>query len=172
MFKNKMYFCFGDYRSGKKEYRIFTVDSVEKAHAAAEEIGYKVVTDETVKFEGIADLEERIAQAILSSVHRELHGVENTVSCIRKHREATKALKRHFMKTDMKEYFPKILPEPVVPHPSNPKLNTTKRKHPWVIPYIRQEMEEAFQGVLPKRMPVREIDPNQRSVFKLDEPIE
>jgi hypothetical protein len=86
MFKNKLFFCFGDYRDRKRKYRIFLVDTVEKAYKVAEALGYKVLVNETYKSEGIRDMEERIAESILSAIPIKLHGIENTVSCVRRNK--------------------------------------------------------------------------------------
>jgi|GEM_PF-3639345 len=172
MFQDKLFFCFGDYRGRKRRYRIFMVNTLEKAHKVAETLGYKVLADETYKCAGIHDMEERIAASILLAIHVKLHGIENTVSCIRRNKNDAEQLKRHFMTSDMSLYFPKILDQPVkkcgTPEFS---LVSNRRKHPWMVDYIIREMKAA--GLLqekPKTMQMRVVKPN-RAVFECDEPM-
>ena len=170
MFKNKLFFCFGDYRDRKRKYRIFLVDTVEKAHKVAEALGYKVLVDETYKCEGIRDMEERIAESILSAIHIKLHGVENTVSCVRRNKNDTEQLKRHFMTSDIRKYFPKLLEQPVnrgtLAHP----LMFHRRDYPWMNDYIIREMLASGHGI-PNLFSVRIVDKPNKAVFEQGEPM-
>jgi len=170
MFKNKLYFCLGVYRDHKRKYRIFLVDTVEKAHKVAETLGYKVLVDETYKFEGIRDMEERIAESILSAIHVKLHSVENTVSCVRRIKKDTELLKRHFMTSDIRKYFPKLLDQPVNRGTLAFPVMFNRRDYPWMTDFIIREMKAVGQE-MPKSWPVRILDKPNKVVFERDEPM-
>lgn len=149
MFENTLYFCFGDYRDGTRRYRIFPVDSVAEAHRAAETLGYRILLDEAPKFEGISDMEERLADAVLSSIHLKLHGIENTVSCVRTSGATAAALERHFMEADIRDYFPKILDKPIDLGESNHPVLISRRPCPWMLDHVECELRTTDR-VIPK----------------------
>lgn len=134
-----IYFCFGDFRSGVKQYRIFKVQSVQDAYDVAGELGYEIVFDNTMKDNLIKNPTERAIISILETVERHLHEIENVVSCHRVEYGEAQRMKRHFLNTDMKEYFPKKLAEPAVHKeivlPNGAFWTTTRRMYPWICEY-------------------------------------
>ncbi len=151
MFDTPLYFCVGEYRDGKRLYRVFPIDSVGEAHRVAASLGYRVLLDEAYKSERIQNMEQRFAEAILTAVHVRLHGVENIVSCIRKNLEAAKALERHFLEAEIDEYFPKLLVEPFDLGASDQPVNCHRRPCPWMIEHVILEMKasDEFPKVAP-----------------------
>jgi len=75
-----IYFCFGDFRTGNKEYQIFKVKSIGDAYDVADKLGYKIIFDNCLKESYIADLKERAIITILETIHQKLKGIENVVS--------------------------------------------------------------------------------------------
>ena len=171
MFKNKLYFCFGDFRNRKRRYHIFPVDTVEKAYNVVETLGFKVLVDETSKSDDIRNLEERIAESILHALHEELHSVENTVSCIRRSQTDAEALKQHFMKSNIRDYFPKILDQPVKLDIPQMQAWTKRKMHPWMSKYVIREMQASCHEI-PEVIPVYIVENPQKAVFGQDEPME
>ena len=78
-----IYFCFGDFRTGEKQYRIFKVLSIDDAYKVADELGYDIVLDNCIKAMHIPNLEERTVISILETIATKLKGIENVVSCLR-----------------------------------------------------------------------------------------
>lgn len=129
-----------------------------------------MIVDETLKFDGIRKLEERFAYSVLNAVHAQLHAVENTVSCIRRDKNLAEQLRKHFMKTPMKEYFPKLLNEPInIGTPQDP-LFVDRREHEWMVDIIVREAE-LLEIEWPDEFPIIEADP-RRGAFPLGETFE
>ena len=145
-----IYFCFGDFRSGEKQYRIFKVRTVEDAYKVADELGYEIILDNTFKDAHIPNPEERIIVSILETIHSKLKGIENVVSCHRVERKEAERMKRHFLNSDMGRYFPKILPAPV---PTDFVIDGTRiefirRSYPWAAAYwSRKPLDEIMRGI-------------------------
>ncbi len=169
MLANPLYFCFGDYRGARRRYRIYSANSVDKAHDIAETCGYKVFLDEARKFDGIADMEERLVDAVLSALHVRFHGIENTVTCVRKNIRAAEELERHFMKSEIREYFPKFLDLPLdLGTPDHPVL-FYRRPYPWMLPHVIRELK-TDHGMSPKVDTMQLVTPRQ-AAFPLGEDI-
>ncbi len=134
-----IYFCFGDFRTGEKQYRIFKVQSVQDAYNVAGELGYEIVFDNTLKDNLIKNPTQRAVVSILETIERHLHEVENVVSCHRIEYGEAQRMKQHFLNTDIAEYFPKILAEPIVHKemvlPNGEFLKTTRRMYAWISEY-------------------------------------
>ena len=134
-----IYFCFGDFRTGEKQYRIFKVQNVQDAYNVAGELGYEIILDNAMKNNLIQNPTERAIIAILETVERHLHGVENVVSCYRVEYDEAQRMKQHFLSTDMKEYFPKILPEPVafekIALENGNRIKRSRRMYSWISEY-------------------------------------
>jgi len=147
-----IYFCHGDFRTGKKEYRIFKVQSIEDAYNVADELGYEIVLDNCIKTMHIDDLEARTIVSILQTIEIKLKEVENVVSCYRVEYTEAQRMKRHFMRSSMSIYFPKKLPKPVrdVMIDGRPYMKTM-RDYPWVIEYWTQKYKEANLRKIPVR---------------------
>ena len=133
------YFCFGDFRTGEKQYRIFKVQSVQDAYDVASELGYEIVLDNTLKDNLIKNPLQRTVIAILETIEQHLHGIENVVSCHRVEYDEAQRMKQHFLNADMTEYFPKKLAEPVVHKeirlPNGQHPISTRRNYPWIAAY-------------------------------------
>jgi len=154
-----IYFCFGDYRTGEKQYRIFKVQSVDDAYNVADELGYSIVLDNCVKAMHIDDLEARTIVSILQTIEIKLKEVENVVSCYRVEYSEAQRMKRHFMRSDMTLYFPKMLPEPV-PTDYNVGGKPFMKKYrdmPWIIEYWTQKYKEANL----RKIPVRTLETDE-----------
>ena len=168
-----IYFCFGDYRTGEKQYRIFKVQSVDDAYNVADELGYEIILNNCIKSLHIDDLEERTVVSILQTIEIKLKEVENVVSCYRVEYSEAQRMKRHFMHSCMSLYFPKKLPKPVRDFMIDGKpYMKTMRDFPWVISYWRKKYEEANLRKIPVRVletedmimqnaAIREKDPPQ-----------
>ncbi len=135
-----VYFCFGDYRSGKKEYRIFKVHNLQDAYKVADELGYEVELDSCLRFNGCADHTERMVISVLQTLEVKFNGMENVVACVRAEYDEAQRMKRHFLSSDMGLYFPKFLDKPVpelIPGPYGiPTMVTrVRRNYPWIIDY-------------------------------------
>jgi hypothetical protein len=134
-----IYFCYGDFRSGEKEYRIFKVQSVQDAYNVASELDYEIILDNTLKDNLIRNPTERTIISILETIERYLHGIENVVSCHRVEYGEAQRMKKHFLNADMAEYFPKKLAEPVVlkehPLPNGEYPIITRRMYSWISEY-------------------------------------
>lgn len=134
-----IYFCFGDFRTGEKQYRLFKVQSIQDAYNVANELGYEIVLDNCMKDNLIQNPTERAIIAILETIEVHLHGIENVVSCHRVEYDEAQHMKQHFLNTDMKEYFPKILAEPVVHKevvlPNGQHPISTRRMYSWISDY-------------------------------------
>ena len=131
-----IYFCFGDFRTGKKQYRIFKVRSVQDAYDVADELGLEIILDNTMKNNLIANLTERTIVSILNTIHSYFHKIENVVSCYRVEYDEAQRMKRHFINTDMSEYFPKLLETPVEETLSNGEtIKIDMRTFPWIVDY-------------------------------------
>jgi hypothetical protein len=111
--RHPIYFCFGDFRTGEKQYQIFKVFNIEDAYKVADGLGYEIILDNCLKDAFIADSNERIIFSILDTIHTKLHNIENVVSCYREEYSEAQRMKRHFLESDMGLYFPKMLPAPV-----------------------------------------------------------
>jgi len=131
------YFCFGDYRSGKKEYRIFKVRSVQDAYKVADALGYEIILDNCNKNNLITDPEERIIVSILETIEAELHGIENVVSCYREEHKEALRLRRHFQNSDISRYFPKLLPQ------SANSGFSARRNYPWIEDYYVEKYKHS-----------------------------
>lgn len=134
-----IYFCFGDFRTGEKQYRIFKVQNIQDAYNVASELGYEIVLDNAMKDDLIKNPTERAIIAILETIEKHLHGIENTVSCRRVEYDEAQRMKQHFLNTDMKEYFPKMLAEPIVHKevvlPNGKHPISTRRNYSWINEY-------------------------------------
>ena len=129
-----IYFCFGDYRSGKKEYRIFKVRDIEDAYKVADTLGYEVNLDSCFRPGGISDHTERMVVSVLNTLEIKLNMFENVVACYRAEYDEAQRMKRHFLDTDIKEYFPKILAEPIR-HDVGIVKTQWRREYPWIHDY-------------------------------------
>ena len=149
-----LYFCVGDFRTGEKQYRIFKVQSVADAYNVADELGYTIILDNCIKARHIADLEESTVVSILQTIEIKLKEVENVVSCYRVEYSEAQRMKRHFMRSCMSIYFPKILPEPV---PTDFMVDGKPfmkkyRDMPWISDYWLRKYQEANVRKVPARM--------------------
>ena len=150
-----IYFCFGDFRSGEKQYRIFNVRNIEDAYTVADALGYEIILDNCLKENRIADSNERIIDAILETIHTKLKGIENVVSCSRKEYGEAQRMKQHFLDSDMGLYFPKILPAPVETEFSigDMTLKVVRRTYPWVVEYyVRRYMKSPPRGIVARML--------------------
>ena len=152
-----IYFCFGDFRTGEKLYRIFKVLSIDDAYKVADELGYDIVLDNCIKAMHIPNLEERTVVSILETIATKLKGIENVVSCLRPEYDEAQRMKRHFLDSDMSLYFPKQLPEPIETGfvvDGRPVMRTM-RELPWIVEYWTRKYREAdLRGI-----PVRILEP-------------
>lgn len=153
-----IYFCYGDYRTGEKQYRIFKVQSVKDAYKVADELGYEIILDNCIKAAHIADIEERTAVSILETIETKLKSIENVVSCHRAEYDEAQRMKRHFLNSDMSLYFPKKLPEPV---PTDLVIDGIRvmndtREHPWITEYWVRKYQESDQ----RGIPIRILEPD------------
>jgi len=131
-----IYFCFGDFRTGEKKYRIFKVQSVQDAYNVADELGLEIVLDNTRKDNMIANLTMRTIISILHTIHCYFHKIENVVSCYRVERGEAERMKRHFVNTNMAEYFPKMLETPIERIlPNGAPVKIDMRDYPWIVDY-------------------------------------
>jgi len=149
-----IYFCFGDFRTGKKQYRIFNVKNIDDAYYVADELGYTIILDNCIKAVHIDNLEERTVVSILQTIEIKLKEVENVVSCYRVEYSEAQRMKRHFMRSCMSIYFPKILPEPV---PTDFMVDGKPfmkqyRDMPWISDYWSRKYQEANLRKVPVRM--------------------
>ena len=149
-----IYFCFGDFRTGEKHYRIFKVHSIEDAYKVADELGYEIILDNCIKAVHIANIEERTVVSILETIATKLKGIENVVSCVRAEYDEAQRMKRHFLDSDMGLYFPKKLPEPV---PTDfvidgQPIMKTMRDCPWIVEYWTRKYWESNQRGIPVRV--------------------
>ena len=145
--RHLIYFCFGDFRSGEKRYQIFTVRNIEDAYKVADELGYEIVLDNCLKNAFIVDPDKRIIASILDTIHTKLHSVENVVSCIRPEYDEAQRMKRHFLNSDMRLYFPKKLTAPVPAGLSvgGIEVRLTLRTYPWIMEYWEQQFPDPDQ---------------------------
>ena len=131
-----IYFCFGDFRTGEKQYRIFKVRNVQDAYNVADELGLEIILDNAMKNNMIANLTERAIVSILNTIHSYFHKIENVVSCYRVEYDEAQRMKRHFMNADMSEYFPKLLETPVEETlPNGKTVKFGMRSFPWIMDY-------------------------------------
>ena len=150
------YFCYGDFRSGEKQYRIFKVRSVQDAYNVANELGFEIVLDNTLKDNLIRNPTERTIISILETIEQHLHGIENVVSCHRVEYEEAQRMKQHFLNTDMAEYFPKKLAEPIIykeyrlPNGEYPVI--TRRTYSWITEYWKRPSRMKSQKFIHARM--------------------
>ena len=157
-----IYFCFGDFRSGDKRYRIFNVRNIEDAYKVADALGYEIIPDNCLIEDRIADSNERIIDAVLEAIHSKLKGIENVVSCSREEYGEAQRMKRHFLDSDMRLYFPKILPAPVEIGVSigDISLRIVRRTYPWIAEYyVRQYMKSP-----PREVAVRILTPEDEAM--------
>ena len=149
-----IYFCYGDFRTGKKQYRIFKVQSVDDAYKVADELGYEIVLDNCIKAIHVPDIEERTVISILQTIETKLKEIENVVSCHRVEYNEAQRMKRHFMRSDMSLYFPKKLPKPVPIDfiVDGKPLMVNTRAMPWITAYWRRKYQEADLCEIPVRM--------------------
>ena len=131
-----VYFCFGDYRSGKKEYRIFKVRDLQDAYKVADELGYEVILDNCLRFSGRNDYMERMVVSILLTLEIKFNTMENVVSCLRAEYDEAQWMKKHFLNTDVNQYFPKFLEKPTVEwYPNLGFVEIERRMYPWILEY-------------------------------------
>jgi hypothetical protein len=149
-----IYFCFGDFRTGEKRYRIFKVQSVDDAYKAADELGYEIVLDNCIKAMHIPNLEERTVISILQTIEIKQKEVENVVSCYRPEYDEAQRMKRHFMDSDMALYFPKNRPVPVEAAFTidGDPIKLTRREQPWITEYWLRKYQEAGRRGVAVRM--------------------
>jgi predicted nucleotidyltransferase len=147
-----IYFCFGDFRTGEKQYRIFKVRNVDDAYKVADELGYQIVLDNCIKAMHIPDVEERTIVSILQTIEIKQKEVENVVSCYRQEYDEAQRMKRHFLESDMALYFPKKLAEPVEHFIDGKSLKFTQREQPWITEYWERKYRESNQRYQPVRV--------------------
>jgi len=149
-----IYFCFGDFRTGEKLYRIFQVLSIDDAYKVADELGYDIILDNCIKAIHIPNIEERMVVSILETIATKLKGIENVVSCLRPEYDEAQRMKRHFLDSDMSLYFPKKLPEPVeIGLAADGKsIMRTMRECPWIVEYWTRKYREAGMRGIPVRI--------------------
>lgn len=82
----------------------------------------------------------------------------------------TKELKKHFMKTPVEKYFPKLLEKPINVGTQLKPLFFNRRTHEWMTDIIEREME-LLRIELPLEISIIEADPH-RGIFRADERIE
>ena len=166
--KKTIYFCFGDFRSGVKQYRIFKVRTVGDAYKVAGELGYEINLDSTIKDANIANHEERIIVSILETIHSKLKGIENVVSCHREERKEAERMKRHFLNSDMGLYFPKILPAPVRADfvINGIRIKVVRRDYPWVEEYWTRKYQKSLPHVISVRMHEPDDDVMQNAAIR------
>ena len=153
-----IFFCFGDFRTGEKQYRIFKVQNVEDAYKVADELGYDIVLDNCIKAMYIPNVEERTIISILETIEAKLKDIENVVACHRAEYDEVQRMKQHFLNSDMKLYFPKKLPEPVEIDlvVNGQHVLNDKREHPWITEYwVRKYRESEQRGIT-----VRVLEPD------------
>ena len=153
-----IYFCFGDFRTGEKQYRIFKVGNIDDAYQVADQLGYEIVLDNCIKATHIDDFEERVVVSILETICTKLKSIENVVSCHRAEYDEAQRMKRHFLNSDMGLYFPKKLPAPV---PTDLVIDgvtimNDTREHPWITEYWVRKYQDSQQ----RFMPVRVLEPD------------
>jgi len=151
-----IYFCYGDFRTGEKQYRIFKVRNVDDAYKVADELGYEIVLDNCIKAMHIPDLEERTVVSILLTIEIKQKEVENVVSCYRPEYDEAQRMKRHFLESDMSLYFPKNRPAPVESDliVDGEPIKITRREQPWITEYWLRKYQEAGQrGVAVRVLP-------------------
>jgi len=149
-----LYFCFGDFRTGEKQYRIFKVQSVNDAYKVADELGYEIILDNAIKANHIADLETRTIVSILTTIETKLKEIENVVSCHREEYDEAQRLKRHFLNSDMSLYFPKKLPAPMETDyvVDGQPMMATWRDYPWILEYWVRKYQAANLRNIPVRV--------------------
>ena len=153
-----IYFCFGDFRTGEKQYRIFKVRNIEDAYTVADDLGYEIILDNCIKAVHIADFEERTVVSILETIAFKLKGIENVVSCVRAEYDEAQRMKRHFLNADMGLYFPKKLPVPVLEEFGGKTFMRTWREQPWITEYwVRKYRESDQRGI-----PVHVLEPDAK----------
>jgi len=153
-----IYFCFGDFRTGEKQYRIFKVRNVEDAYTVADDLGYEIILDNCIKAVHIADFEERTVVSILETIAFKLKGIENVVSCVRAEYDEAQRMKRHFLNADMGLYFPKKLPVPVQEEFDGKTFMRTWREFPWITEYwVRKYRESDQRGI-----PIHVLEPDAK----------
>ena len=132
-------FCIGDYRSGEKNYRIIPVSCVKDALHVAESLGYEIIAEESLLKSQNKTETMLLVAAILEAIEQRLHGIENIVACYRFDYSEAQRLKQHFMNSDIRDYFPKILDEPAVVEgltsPSGEPVYSSRRTYQWVTDY-------------------------------------
>ena len=144
-----IYFCFGDFRTGEKKYRIFKVQNVQDAYNVADELGLEIILDNTRKDNTIANPTMRTIISILDTIHCHFHKIENVVSCSRVERGEAERMKRHFNSTDMTEYFPKLLEENIeVVLPDGRTVYKTRRDHPWITDFWTNRFHKSPPAVI------------------------
>jgi len=153
-----IYFCFGDFRSGEKQYRIFKVRNVDDAYHVADELGYEIIFDNCIKAIHIPDLEERTVVSILQTIEIKQKEVDNVVSCYRSEYDEAQRMKRHFLNSDMALYFPKNLPAPVATEHliDGAPIKITRREQPWITEYWMRKYLDSQQ----RYVPVRVLEPD------------
>ena len=157
-----IYFCFGDFRTGKKEYRIFKVRNVQDAYNVADELGLEIILDNTMKDNLIANLTERAIVSILNTIELYFHKIENVVSCYRAEYDEAQRMKQHFMNTDMAEYFPKLLETPVEETlPNGDTVYCERRTFPWVVDYWVHRLKNSPPDV----MRIQTISPDDAIIY-------
>jgi len=153
-----IFFCFGDFRTGTKEYRIFKVLDIEDAYKVADALGYEIVLDNCIKATHIPNVEERTVVSILETIETKLKNIENVVSCHRAEYDEAQRMKRHFLESDMALYFPKKLAVPVATDiiiDGKPVMNDM-REHPWITEYwVRKYKDSNQRGIT-----VRVLEPD------------
>jgi len=143
--RKTIYFCVGDFRTGKKQYRIFKVRTVDDAYKVADALGYKIVLDDYLKDNFISDPAERDVIAILTAIEMNLKMAENVVSCHREERTEAQRMRRHFLDTDVSEYFPKLLPVPEKIVIDDKTFRLERRTYPWILEYYARKQKSASQ---------------------------
>jgi hypothetical protein len=79
-------------------------------------------------------------------------------------------LQRHFMTSDIRNYFPKLLAQPVNRGTLARPLMSHRRDCPWINEYILREILASGLGI-PQAIPVRIIDKPNKAVFEQGEPM-
>ena len=136
------YFCFGDYRSGKKKYRIIKVQNREDAYKVAKETGFRISKRD--KEEYLSYPEKNVVNGILLFIHIALHGIENVVSCVREEYEEALRMQKHFTESDMSLYFPKFASDPANSDSSpDTELKFARIMNPWILEYYEKKYRES-----------------------------
>lgn len=131
------YFCVGQYKDGRKKYRIFSVRSGNDIRKITDYLGMeKIDLKSCPRYDQLSSSpKDRLLRSALSLIEMTLHGVENIVACYRTEYDEAKRLRKHFMESDISLYFPKLVS-------ADDGSDTVKcRCYPWIQDYWRKKAE-------------------------------